>query len=104
MKACGGASSCGWSVPFLTQTVLSLLGVVLHLWTALRVVRLGGGGLLGTVALFLPGLAEIAVGVVSCWTQAWGNPYCPALLLYACLLLADWLGLVLLTDFPDYEA
>src|SRR5438034_1226042 len=104
MKAYDGASRSGWSVPFLTQTVLSLLGVELHLWTSLRVVQLGGGVLLSTVALFLPGLSEIAVAAVSCWTQSWSNPYCLALLSYACLLLADWLGLVLLTDFPDYEA
>ena len=82
MKAHEGTPLCGWSLPFLIQTAVTLLGGALHLWTGIRVFWLGGGVLLSTVALFLPGISEIAVGAVSCGISRWGNPYCLALLSY----------------------
>jgi hypothetical protein len=93
----------GGSVAFLTQTLLSLLGIVLHFWTALRVVQLGGGVLLSIMALFLPGVSEIVLSAVFCWTRNWRNPYCLALLAYGGLMLVNWLSFVLLSRSSDSE-
>ena len=98
MKARDVTFICDWTPPVLIQAALSLCGGGLHFWTALRALRLGGGVILSTVALFLPGISEIVVGALSYRAAGWGNPYCLALLAYGWLVLANWLGLVLLSD------
>jgi len=63
MKARDVTFICDWTLPVLIQAALSLCGGGLHFWTALRALRLGGGVILSTVALFLPGISEIVVGL-----------------------------------------
>jgi len=103
MKASEGTPLRGWSLPFLIQITLTLLGGALHLWTVLQLFRLGGGVVLSAVAFILPVIAEIAAGVVSYGADGLGSPYCVALLAYGWLVLANWLGLMLLSDSSDYE-
>jgi hypothetical protein len=103
MKTREAAPLCGWSLPFLFQTAVTLLGGALHLWTVLQLWRLGAGVGLSAAALVLPGIAEVAAGVVSYRAEGWGSPYCVTLLAYGWLVLANWLGFVLLSTFSDYE-
>src|SRR5262245_65870308 len=103
MKTHEAAPLRGWSLPFLLQTAVTLLGGALHLWTVLQLWRLGAGVGLSAAALVLPGIAEIAAGVVSYKADGWGSPYCVAVLAYGWLVLANWLGFVLLSNSADYE-
>ena len=104
MKVSEGTPLCGWSLPSLIQTAVTLLGGALHLWTVLQLFRLGGGVVLSAAAFVLPVIAEIAARVVSYRADGLGSPYCVALLAYGWLLLANWLGFVLLSDSADSEA
>ena len=103
MKTHEAAPLCGWSLPFLLQTAVTLLGGALHLWTVLQLWRLGAGVGLSAAALVLPGIAEVAAGVVSYRAEGVGSVYCVALLAYGWLVVANWLGFVLLSTFSDYE-
>jgi hypothetical protein len=103
MKAREVAPLSGWSLSFLSQMTLILLGGALHFWTALQLWRLGGGVVLSAVAFVLPGIAEIAVGAASCRAEGLRSPYCVAVLAYGGLVLTNWLGLCLLAGSADCE-
>jgi hypothetical protein len=77
---------------------LTLLGGALHFWTVLKVLWLGGGVVLSAVAFLLPALSETVVGAVAYKAEGVGSAYCVALLAYGLLMVANWLGLWLLSS------
>jgi hypothetical protein len=104
MKARDVTFICDWTLPILIQAALSLFGVGLHFWTVIRAFRLGAGVILSAATFVLPVIAEITVVALSYRADGLGSPYCVALLAYGWLLLANWLGFVLLSDSADSEA
>ena len=82
---------------------MTLLGIALHFWTVLKVLWLGEGVVLSAVAFVLPGISELAVGVLTCRAEGLGSPYCEALFAYGLVMVANWLGLFLLAGSPYSE-
>jgi hypothetical protein len=81
---------------FFTPLLLPPLGVALHCWTVLLVA--GQGMDLPTVlaAVFLPGIAELALGALYWEAAGVLHPYCVGLLVYGGLWGAGWLSVALL--------
>ena len=46
----------------------------------------------------MPGISEIAMAVVTYRAEGLGSPYCIALLTYGVVMVANWLGLWLLSS------